>query len=56
MGLGLGWRARVVFELARFRLASLCIYMGDYPRSKLGLGLGLRLGPSIVGTSVKTNG
>ncbi len=56
MGLGLGWRARVVFELARIRLAYLCIYMKGYPRSKLGLGLGLRLGPSIVETSVKTNG
>ncbi len=57
MGLGLEWRARVVvFELTRIRLAYLCIYMKGHPRSKLGLGLGLRLGPSIVETSIKTNG
>ncbi len=55
LGLWLWWRARVVFVLARIRLAYLCIYMKEYPRIKLGLGLELRLGPSIVRTSVKTN-
>ncbi len=57
MGLGLWWIVRVVFVLARIRLAYLCIYMKEYPRIKQGLGLELRLGPSIEieRTSVKTN-